>query len=164
MVSSTPWPLFTPGIDRVPIVQEAGWAPGPVWTGRKSRPHRDSISDHPARSQSLYRLSYPAREFICAHTHTYARVCTHTCVCTYIHMRTHTYMHAHTNTCVRTYIHVHTRTYIRARACTHTHTSNNINLIYPKMKRKKCGHCYITHIHARVRAHIHTNTHPIILI
>jgi hypothetical protein len=25
----------------------------------KSRPHRDSIPDHPARSQSLYRLSYP---------------------------------------------------------------------------------------------------------
>ena len=27
----------------------------------KSRPHRDSIPDRPARSQSLYRLSYPAR-------------------------------------------------------------------------------------------------------
>jgi hypothetical protein len=26
----------------------------------KSRPHRDSIPDRPARSQSLYRLSYPA--------------------------------------------------------------------------------------------------------
>ena len=24
--------LFTPGKDLVPIVQEAGWAPGPVWT------------------------------------------------------------------------------------------------------------------------------------
>ena len=32
-VSVTPWPLFTPGKDPVPIVQEAGWAPGPVWTG-----------------------------------------------------------------------------------------------------------------------------------
>jgi len=27
-----PRPLFTPGKDPVPIVQEAGWAPGPVWT------------------------------------------------------------------------------------------------------------------------------------
>ena len=27
----------------VPILQEAGWAPGPVWTGGKSRPHRNSI-------------------------------------------------------------------------------------------------------------------------
>ena len=44
----------------IPILQEAGWAPGPVWTGRKSRPQRDSIPDRPARSQSLYRLSYPA--------------------------------------------------------------------------------------------------------
>ena len=60
MVSSTPRPQFTPGKDPVPISQEAGWAPGPVWTGGKSRPHRDSIPDRPARSQSLYRLSYRA--------------------------------------------------------------------------------------------------------
>ena len=60
MVSSTPRLLFTPGKDLVPIVQEAGWAPGPVWTGGKSRPHQDSILHHPAHSQSLYRLSYPA--------------------------------------------------------------------------------------------------------
>jgi len=60
VVSSMPWPHFTPGKDPVPILQEAGWAPGPVWTGRKSRPHRDSIQDRPASSQSLYRLSYAA--------------------------------------------------------------------------------------------------------
>ena len=34
--------------------------PGPVWAGGKSRHHRDSIPDRPARKQSLYRLSYPA--------------------------------------------------------------------------------------------------------
>ena len=55
-----PRPHFTPGKDPVPILQEAGWAPGPVWTGGKSRPHRDSFPDRPAHSQSLYRLSYPA--------------------------------------------------------------------------------------------------------
>ena len=49
-----------PQKDSVPIMQEAGWAPGPVWTGGKTRPHRDSIPDLPARSQSLYGLSYPA--------------------------------------------------------------------------------------------------------
>ena len=38
------------GKDLVLIVQEAGWAQGPVWTGGKSRPHRDSIPDRPARS------------------------------------------------------------------------------------------------------------------
>ena len=59
-VSSTPRPHFTLGKDPVPILQEAGWAPGPVWKGGKSRPHRDSIPDRAARSQSLYRLSYPA--------------------------------------------------------------------------------------------------------
>ena len=60
MVSSTPRPHFTSGQDPVPILQEDGWAPGPVWTGGKSRPHRDSIPDRPARSQSPYRLSYRA--------------------------------------------------------------------------------------------------------
>ena len=67
MVSSTPRPHFIPGKDPVPILQEAGWAPGPAWTGGKSRPHRDSTPDRPARSQSLYRLSYRAHElmYIC---------------------------------------------------------------------------------------------------
>ena len=64
VVSSTPRPHFTPGKDPVPILQEAGWASGPVWTGGKSRPHRDSIPDRPARSQSLYRLSYPAQPYV----------------------------------------------------------------------------------------------------
>ena len=58
VVSSTPRSYFTPGKDPVPILQEAGWAPGPVWTDGKSRHHRDSIPNRPARSQSLYRLSY----------------------------------------------------------------------------------------------------------
>ena len=31
-VRVTPRPLFTPGKDPVPTVQEAGWPPGPVWT------------------------------------------------------------------------------------------------------------------------------------
>ena len=60
VVSSTPRSNFTPGKDPVPIVQEAGWATGPVWAGGKFRPHRDSIPDLPARIQSLYRLSYPS--------------------------------------------------------------------------------------------------------
>ena len=29
-------PLFTPGKDSVPFVQEAGWAPGSVWTGTEN--------------------------------------------------------------------------------------------------------------------------------
>ena len=39
-----PRPLITPGKDPVSILQEAGWAPGPVWTGAENlAPHRDSI-------------------------------------------------------------------------------------------------------------------------
>jgi len=60
VISSTPRLHFTPRKDPVLILQKAGWAPGPVWTGRKSRPHLDSIPDRPANSQSLYQLSYPA--------------------------------------------------------------------------------------------------------
>ena len=60
-VSVTPQPLFTPGKDLVSIVQEVGWAPGPVWTGAEDlRPTEIQSLDHLARSQSLYRLSYPA--------------------------------------------------------------------------------------------------------
>jgi len=71
VVSSTPRPHFTSRKHPVPILQEAGWAPGPPWTGGKSRPHRDSIPDRPARSQSLYRLSYPTHTCIYIHTHTH---------------------------------------------------------------------------------------------
>jgi len=52
-VSVTPRPLFTPGKDPVPIVQEVGWAPGPVWTGAENlAPTRFRSPDRPARSQS----------------------------------------------------------------------------------------------------------------
>ena len=54
-----PGRTLLPEKDTVTILQETGWAPGPVWTGGKSRPHQHSIPDRPARSQSLYRLSYP---------------------------------------------------------------------------------------------------------
>jgi len=61
--SSTPRPHFTPRKDQVPVLQEAGWAPGPVWMGGKPRPHRDSIPDRQDRNHSLYRLSYRAHNF-----------------------------------------------------------------------------------------------------
>jgi len=43
VVSSTPLPQFIPGNDPVPVLQEAGWAPGPAWTDGKYHPPRDSI-------------------------------------------------------------------------------------------------------------------------
>jgi hypothetical protein len=58
-VSGTLRPLFTPGKDPVPFVQEAGWVPGPVWTCAENFAPTGIRSPYsPARSQSLYRLSY----------------------------------------------------------------------------------------------------------
>ena len=57
-VNVTLRPLFTPGKYPAPIVQEAGCAPGPVWTGAENLAPSGILSpDRPARSQSLYRLS-----------------------------------------------------------------------------------------------------------
>ena len=59
---SASWPdRFYFGKDAAPFVQEAGWAPGPVWTCAENLvPTGIRSPDRPARSQSLYRLSYPA--------------------------------------------------------------------------------------------------------
>jgi hypothetical protein len=57
--ASRPGRTLPPGKDAVPIVQGAGWAPGPVWTGAENiAPSGIRSPDLPARSQSLYRLSY----------------------------------------------------------------------------------------------------------
>ena len=64
-VTVMPRPPSTPGKDPVPTVQEAGWAPGPEWTGAENlSPTRIPSPDCPARSQSLYRLSYQANKFM----------------------------------------------------------------------------------------------------
>jgi len=58
---SYPGRSLPPEKDPVPIVQEAGWAPGPVWTGAENlTPTGIRSPDRPARSQSVYRLSYLA--------------------------------------------------------------------------------------------------------
>ena len=98
VVSSTPRPHSIPGKDPVPIVQEAGWAPGPVWTGGKSNPHRDSITDRPNHSQSLYRLSHPAQIYI------------------HIYIYTHTYIYIRVCVCVNG-IHIYIYIYIYKRLC-----------------------------------------------
>jgi len=59
VVNATPRPLFTPEKDPVPILQKAGWAPGPVWKGAENLALTGIRSpDRPGRSESLYRLSY----------------------------------------------------------------------------------------------------------
>jgi hypothetical protein len=67
---------FTVRKDLVPIVQEAGWAPGPVRTGAENlTPTRIQSLDHPACSESLHQLS------VCASVY---------CLCP-IHFKSSTY-------------------------------------------------------------------------
>jgi hypothetical protein len=58
VLNITPQPLY-PREDPVTIVQQAGWAPGSVWTGAENlSPTGIRSPDRPARSESLYRLKY----------------------------------------------------------------------------------------------------------
>ena len=70
---SAPLPgRFTPGKDPVPFVQEAGGAPGPVWTGVENlAPHRHSI---PGPSSPFGEV-----ECVC--------VCLHACVHVFVRAR-----------------------------------------------------------------------------
>jgi hypothetical protein len=51
VVNATPRPLYCQQRDAVPILQEAGWAPEPVWTGEKNLAPTEIGS--PDRSESL---------------------------------------------------------------------------------------------------------------
>ena len=65
--ASRPGRSLPPGKTRdpVPILQEAGWAPGPVWTVAENLASTVIRSPaRPARSQSLYRLRYPAHFYV----------------------------------------------------------------------------------------------------
>ena len=59
-----PGHTLPPGRDPVPILQEAGWAPGLVWTGGKSCLTGIRSPDRPACIQLLYQLSYLAHIYI----------------------------------------------------------------------------------------------------
>jgi hypothetical protein len=57
MVSVTPRPHFISGKDPVPIIQGAGWAPGPVWTGGENlAPTGIRSPDLPIRNQIIMLL------------------------------------------------------------------------------------------------------------
>ena len=64
----TPRPgRFTPGKDPISIVQEAGWASGPVWKGAENlAPHRDSIPglSSPYRGPDTLQRSFPKQLYI----------------------------------------------------------------------------------------------------
>jgi hypothetical protein len=61
VVNTTIRPLNL-GTDPVSIVQEAGWPPGPVWTGTENIV---PSPDCPARNESLQRLSHLRRYTYC---------------------------------------------------------------------------------------------------
>ena len=51
---------LTPGKGPAPIVHEAGWAPGPVWTGAENLASTGiRFPDCPTHSETLRSLSYP---------------------------------------------------------------------------------------------------------
>jgi len=59
VVSSTPWPQFTPWKELVPILEEVWWASGSVLRGVKFVPSGfDPATVQAGVPQSLYRLSY----------------------------------------------------------------------------------------------------------
>jgi hypothetical protein len=69
MVHATPRPLCPWERDPVSVLQYAGWAPGPVWTGAENLASVGILSpDRPARNEALYRLSYPGPHILgCLH-------------------------------------------------------------------------------------------------
>jgi len=66
----------------VPVVEEAGWTPEPVWTGAENlAPTGIRSPMRTAPSESLYRLSYPGPYFI------YIYICIYSCVCVCVRAR-----------------------------------------------------------------------------
>ena len=60
VVKATPRSLYPREKDAVHIVQESGWAPGPLRKGAENlAPTGIRFPDRPASSHSLWRLSYP---------------------------------------------------------------------------------------------------------
>jgi hypothetical protein len=62
VISVTRRPYFTPGKGPVSIVQKAGWAPGPVWTGtvNLAPPGFDPRTVHPVVSKERINSAYSA--------------------------------------------------------------------------------------------------------
>ena len=55
--ASRPGRSLLPGKDTVPIAQEAGWAPGPVWTGAENLPPPGFDPRTVQSVESLYRYT-----------------------------------------------------------------------------------------------------------
>ena len=127
VVSSTPRPHFTPAKDPVPILQEAGWAPGRVWTGGKSRPHRDSIPDRPPRSSVAIPTELPGLQP--DGIYTYTHMCVSMYVCTYIYIYIYTRMCCGAVARCASYKPLLHNTFLHNMTCCHNTTFANTNWI-----------------------------------
>jgi hypothetical protein len=146
----------------VPIVQEAGWAPEPVWTQRL-----DKKSFCICRVSNLDRLvvqsvvrhytdwATPA-PYIC--TYPYVHACMHTYIHTFIHSYIHTYIHAcmHTHTQTHTYTHTHTPPHPHRPTDPQTHRPTD-----PQNHRPTDPQTH-RHIYTYIHTHTHTHTHTYI--
>jgi len=107
VVSSTPWPHFTPGKDPVPILQEAVWGPGPIWTGEKPR----TRTVQPVVSRYTDWATWPIYIYIYIYIYMCVCVCVYTHIHTYVCMYVYTYIYVLTlyiyiYMCVCVYVHI----------------------------------------------------------
>jgi len=80
-VSVTPQPHFNSGKDPVPIVQEAGWAPGPVWTGAENLVPPPGIDprtfDYATRECFVHQAGFPLHGLQVASSVAHFSICEH---------------------------------------------------------------------------------------
>ena len=96
-VNATPRPLYT-WKDHVPTVQEAGWAPEPVWTGVENLILTGIRSpDRPSHSQSLYRPSCPAHYVLYTYNNSFFFLVAATTIISLVNMKV--FMNSYIVTC-----------------------------------------------------------------
>jgi len=63
VAGTMPWLLISYERDAILIVQETGWALGPIWMGPENlTTTRVRTPDRPARGDSLYKVHYPGQQ------------------------------------------------------------------------------------------------------
>jgi hypothetical protein len=138
VVNATPWTLYPR--ERLGTHCIGSWVrPGSVWTGAEYlAPIGIRSPDCPARSELLYRLSYPGPLciyiyiYIYMYPHVYVYMCMYVCVyifCVYVfYVCVYIYIYIYTVLCVCMYVcmYIHKHTY------THTHT--NVNTLMCKQR------------------------------
>jgi hypothetical protein len=119
VVNATSQLLYCQERDPVPIVQEAGWVPGPVWTSaEKITPSKIPSPDCPAHSELLYQLRY-----LCYLVHSTNFEALQSAPSTSILLVLHVYCKIRQN--IITYINGQLLLSSRMNTCIHTKTHNH---------------------------------------